>query len=75
MNLADKPVYPSDASIPGETDITRDIYPGITYKQWLVGMIASNSGIVKVTSDPANEETFDGLVVTIANAIIKRLEK
>jgi len=37
MKLADKPVYPHE-----DNRQNQYIHEGLTYKQWLVGMLASN---------------------------------
>ena len=78
MNLADKPVYSAVAD-----KSTDDFYEsGLTYKQWLVGMLASNSMVQRITfSDtPLISRTWDldktaKVIIDQADAIIKQLEK
>jgi len=75
MKLADKPVYPHE-----DNRQNQYIHEGLTYKQWLVGMLASN---------PSMTYWFDGndgykygdpiktaiAIINQANAIISELEK
>ena len=82
MNLADKPIYPT-------TEDNSLSYPpsegGITYKQWLVGMLAGNAQIIENAWDddgmPTMNTADDALVrnaksvIRQADAIIKQLEE
>ena len=77
MKLADKPVYPHE-------DNGRNLYQlgGLTYKQWLVGMLASNSNIFN-PSIHSGDKDFESLnnhkniifTIACADAIISELEK
>jgi len=73
MNLADKPVYSAVAD-----KSTDDFYEsGLTYKQWLVGMLASNGDMLKAESGELlyNPNSIARNIIQQADAIIKELEK
>ena len=79
MSLANKPVYPiyNDDGACSLIDYNKDekVQSGITYKQWLVGMLASNPSIVRPIAMIADFEHNAETVVKQADAIIKELEK
>ena len=86
MSLANKPVYPiyNDDGACSLIDYNKDekVQSGITYKQWLVGMLASNPIVQQVTfsNTPLVSKTWDlnktaKVIIDQADAIIKELEK
>ena len=83
MSLADKPVYPNIQTIepkyfqgePYGYQIDGD--GGLTYKQWLVGMLASNPESF-LNSRRDGRMPIEGIanyLSDLADAIIKELEK
>ena len=72
MNLATKLVHPNHHSV---------VFDGLTYKEWLVGMLAANSmlftNVTKGTEDyyPHLGKHNAKIVIKQADAIIKELEK
>ena len=79
MNLADKPVYPifnneGISSHIGQT-IDENSQYGLTYKQWLVGMLASNPSIVRPIAILGDYGINAKVVIIQADEIIKELEK
>jgi len=62
MTIGDQPAFPSKES---------PFIPGMTYRQWLVGMVAS--GLDGTQFQDAGE--YSKAVTHAADAIIKRLEE
>jgi len=81
MSLADKPVYPvhNDEGACSLIDYNNEkkLQSGITYKQWLVGMLASNGDMLKAESGELlyNPNSIARNIIQQADAIIKELEK
>ena len=72
MTLGDQPAFPSEQSECQDGTWNQTGVGGMSYRMWLVGMIASG-----VTQEKWNEpyyETAEAIILR-ANAIIKRLEK
>ena len=72
MELKDKPVFPSN--VEGVYGIT-----GLTYREWLIGMLASNSEMFKMIGIYKNAEEYRATtakeIISTADAIISELEK
>ena len=81
MSLADKPVYPvhNDEGACSLIDYNNEkkLQSGITYKQWLVGMLASSGDMLKAESGELlyNPNSIARNIIQQADAIIKELEK
>jgi len=79
MSLANKPVYPiyNDDGACSLIDYNKDekVQSGITYKQWLVGMLASNPAIFYNASDAKFDKITAIKINRIADAIIKELDE
>lgn len=74
MKLADKPVY---ATV-GDSVSQNYLQEGLTYKQWLVGMLASNPAVVEFNESATYENNLSintKAVIDQADAIIAELEK
>ena len=67
MNLADKSVYAAGGKMNWQS--------GLTYKQWLVGMLASNPSIVRPIAILGDYGINAKVVIIQADEIIKELEK
>lgn len=64
MSIGDKKVYPKAMG---------DAIMGLTYREWLIGMLASNVGAI-VRSEGFENDIAEGLIRQ-ADAIIKQLDK
>lgn len=67
MSIGNKPVNP----IPMTT--YQDL--GLTYREWLIGMLASNPAMYSRPEDSNFEEILTARVIRHADAIIKQLDK
>ena len=84
MSLADKPVYPvhNDEGACSLIDYNNEkkLQSGITYKQWLVGMLASNPNLI-ITFRGNDDRYYPDIKISAemievqADELIKRLEK
>lgn len=80
MNLADKPVYPENEikRFYNEPYIAKS--GGLTYKEWLVGMLASNPNLI-ITFQGNDDRYYPDVKLSAemiemqADELIKRLEK
>ena len=79
MSLANKPVYPiyNDDGACSLIDYNKDekVQSGITYKQWLVGMLAGNPAMFYNASDAKFDIITAIKINRIADAIIKELDE
>ena len=75
MKLADKSVYPIQTKIKMGETLSLKQSSGLTYKQWLVGMLASNSQIVRKIEINEDYEHYAEILMLQADAIISELEK
>lgn len=78
MKLADKPVY----AVVGDSISQNYLQEGLTYKQWLVGMLASNPMVQQIvySDTPLISKSWDvtktaKAIIQQADAIISELEK
>jgi len=82
MNLKDKPVQPIIMHTAKLLEEPRDLpfVTGLTYYQWLIGMLASNASITDDLPDRDNKSFIHASrnarrIINQADAIIKELEK
>ena len=83
MSLADKPVYPtfSDDGLNPPIELqAKGCQSGLTYKEWLVGMLASNPNLI-ITFRGNDDRYYPDIKISAemievqADELIKRLEK
>lgn len=70
MSIGNKEVYPHS--------IQCDVYTGLTYREWLIGMLASNPQVVSFLDTATYEQNIEVNTKAIfdsADAIIKEMEK
>ena len=77
MSIANKGVYPFSLA---DTGAPMTFGLGLTYREWLIGMLASNAGIMNSALEETkalikNEFEFAKVVIGQADAIIKQLDK
>ena len=80
MSLADKSLNPITSDVLGTLNLEKDepkFYFGITYKQWLVGMLASNpeSFLNSRRDNSMPAEGIANYLLDLVDAIIQELEK
>ena len=69
MSIGDKEVYPRPTEY--------DIYKGLTYREWLIGMLASNKAVcgTDYTGGSFDYGVNAKMIINQADAIIKQLDK
>ena len=82
MSIGDKPInaiftengYCREASI-----LTKGLTSGLTYREWLIGMLASNPNLMAIDKDSGKEYLMSPIntvrIISTADAIIKQLDK
>lgn len=73
MSIGDKPVNAmTTREYKGTGELVTIVNSGLTYREWLIGMLASNSQII--SKDIPLDESIE-MILGSANAIIKQLDK
>ena len=70
MSIANKGVYPFSLA---DTGAPMTFGLGLTYREWLIGMLASNAAVFSHTS--GGSIPIDEFIIQQADAIIKQLDK
>ena len=76
MSIGDKPVRPHDWTYEGNQANIREMVSGLTYREWLIGMLASNPNFAQWQDDDSTIREINARdIIQQVDVIINQLDK